>query len=73
MEDNKIPDFAIFQNSRTRQSAIWSKEAGHWIDAKESEYEPLAIIVNLIRHSPNPQEIVEELARVALRIREENS
>ena len=67
-----VPDFAIFQNSRTRQSALWTKEAGHWIDAKENEYEALAIIVNLIRHAPDPQELVEELARIALRIREES-
>ena len=25
-----VPDFAIFQNDRTRVSGVWIKEAGEW-------------------------------------------
>jgi len=65
-----VPDFAIFQNDRTRQSAIWSKEYGKWLDCRESEFAPLAIIVNLLRHSPEPQIVMEELSRIARTIKE---
>ena len=69
--EKQVPDFAIFQNSRTMQSAIWSKEYGKWIQCRSNEYAPLAIIVNLLRHSPNPQEVMEELQEVARRIKEQ--
>tara|TARA_B100001765_G_scaffold159144_1_gene103406 strand:- start:268 stop:513 length:246 start_codon:yes stop_codon:yes gene_type:complete len=64
--DKPVPDVAIFQNSRTRQSAIWVKQAGHWIDADEPEYETLAYLANHWRTCETPQEIAEELARIAL-------
>ena len=64
--DKPVPDVAIFQNSRTRQSAIWVKQAGHWIAASEPEYEALAMVANRWRVCETPQEIAEELARVAL-------
>ena len=67
----QVPDFAIFQNSRTMQSAIWSKGHGKCIQCKTSEYAPLAIIVNLLRRSPNPQEVMEELQNMARKIQEE--
>jgi hypothetical protein len=69
--EKQVPDFAIFQNSRTMQSAIWTKEHGEWIQCRTSEYAPLAVIVNLLRHSPNPQAVMEELQKVARKIKEE--
>ena len=59
------PEFAIYQNSRTRQSAIWTKEKGKWIEATDDEYEILGLLARLIRTSPNPTEIMVELAKQA--------
>ena len=69
--EKQTPDFAIFQNSRTMQSAIWTKEVGKWIQCEPREYAPLAVIVNLLRHSPNPQAVMEELQKVSHKIQEE--
>jgi len=53
------------------QSAIWTKEVGKWIQCEPREYAPLAVIVNLLRHSPNPQAVMEELQKVSHKIQEE--
>ena len=65
-----VPEFAIFQNSRLKQSAIWTKEKGKWIEAEQSEYEVLGLLARLIRTTPNPSEIVVELAKQADEIKQ---
>ena len=54
------PEFAIFQNSRTKQSAVWSAndKEGSWVDCKPEEYDTLALIAQLIRTSDNPKEVL---------------
>jgi hypothetical protein len=47
-------DFAIFQNSRTRQSAIWTKELGHWHECNKEEYPAILLIATMLRDSPDP-------------------
>ena len=60
-----VPDLLIFQNSRTRTSAIWTKEKGEWVDAEPKEYEVLGLLARLIRTTPNPSKIMVELAKQA--------
>jgi|AP95_1055475.scaffolds.fasta_scaffold107406_2 hypothetical protein len=55
------PEFAIFQNSRTKLSAIWIKGQGKWKDAPSSDYEHLRLLATLIRTDPNPVEIVKAI------------
>lgn len=57
---NKAPEFAIFQNSRTQRSAIWT--GGKWRDAPEKDYEHLRLLATLIRTDPDPVGIVKAIA-----------
>jgi|TARA_Y100000310_G_scaffold300934_1_gene336967 hypothetical protein len=57
----KVPQFAIFQNSRTRQSSIWVGQQGRWVDAQESEFEALWTLAQIIRNSKNASEVMKEL------------
>ena len=59
--ENKVPQFAIFQNSRTKQSSIWVGEQGRWVDAQESEFEALWTLAQIIRSSKNASEVMKEL------------
>ena len=62
------PDFAIFQNSKTRHSAIWTKERGEWVDATPEEYDILGLLARTLRTTPDPSEVVKMLAEEARRI-----
>ena len=55
------PCFAILQNSRTRQTHLWTKERGEWFHAGKDEYDILKGIARLIRISEHPQEILDSL------------
>lgn len=68
-----MPEFAIFQNSATKRSAIWTVERGQWVEAGKEEYEVLGLIANLLRTSPKPLQIVEVLKIEADKIRKENN
>jgi hypothetical protein len=63
MDDKPIPDFAIFQNSRTKQSALWLKEVGEWKRCDEKDYKPMSLMVNMIRNSPAPEMTLRLIAR----------
>ena len=65
------PDFAIFQNSKTRHSAIWTKERGEWVDATSEEYDILGLLARTLRTTPDPSEVVKMLAEEARRIDDE--
>ncbi len=56
---DKTPEFAIFQNSRTKTSAVWSD--GRWVDADAEEYDILALVARLLRTSEAPSEVVEQI------------
>lgn len=64
MNQEQIPDFAVFQNSRTLTSAIWTKERGEWINCNKEEYPAILVLVTLLRESPNPKETMEEIAKM---------
>ena len=59
-----IPDFAIFQNSRTKQSALWVKEVGEWRHCVQADYEPILVMASMLRHSPDPSKTLSEIAKV---------
>jgi hypothetical protein len=58
----QTPRFAILQFANTKRSHIWNGK--EWIEAEESEYEPLALMARFIRTCPNPMEVVEEIVKV---------
>jgi len=57
-----VADFAVFQNSRTLQSAIWTKELGRWHVCDKDEYPAILVVVTLLRNSPNPTKTMKEVA-----------
>ena len=59
--DAKVPEFAIFQNDKTKVSGIWTKEKGAWTEAPESDYVILGLIAKLIRTSQNPIDVIESI------------
>ena len=71
--DKKVPEFAIFQNSATHRSAIWTVERGKWIEAGKEEYGILNLLVSLIRSSDDPSTIIEMLKIEADKIHKENN
>ena len=71
--DKKVPEFAIFQNSATHRSAIWTVERGKWIEAGKEEYGVLHLLVSLIRESDDPSIIIEMLKIEANKIHEQNN
>ena len=66
---NDAPEFAIFQNSRTRRTAIWTKEHG-WEDAPNKDYEQLGLLASMLRAAPDPNKILTLLAK---QIKENNN
>jgi hypothetical protein len=56
------PDFAIFQNSRTKQTAIWTKES-KWQKCREDEYGAFRLLSSLIRNSPDPEPLMKKIIR----------
>jgi len=58
---NKVPDFAIFQDSKRYRSAIWTKEQGKWQECEPEEFAAILIMANLIRLSPNPNATMQKL------------
>jgi len=58
----KAPEFAIFQNSSTKQSAIWNGDK--WAYPPIKDYDHLRLLATLIRTDPDPVGIVKELVRV---------
>ena len=64
MDDGKneieVPQFAIFQNDRTKVSGIWTN--GKWTEAPKSDYVILGLIAKLLRTAPNPLEVIESIS-----------
>ena len=70
--DNQTPEFAIFQNSRTRQSAIWIGSRGKWVDAQEHEFEALQTLAGTLRNSDDPTIFMNQLINQMQQIKEED-
>ena len=63
MTDKEVPDFCIAQNSKTNQSAIWTKEGG-WHVCQQSEYFAVSVVADLLRNSPNVKETIKQISKV---------
>ena len=57
-EMDYVPEFAILQNSKTRETALWTKERGKWFSAGEDEYDILKGIAQLIRTSSGYSDVL---------------
>jgi len=55
------PDFAVFQNSRTLESAIWTKELGRWHECNKEEYPAILLIATMLRQSHNPTQTMNHI------------
>ena len=53
------PEFAIFQNSRTKQSGVWNGK--RWAFPPEKDFELLRILSTLIRVDPDPVGLVKAI------------
>ena len=65
----ETPEFAIFQNSRTKTSGIWNGKK--WAYPPVKDYDHLRLLATLIRTDPDPVGIVKELVRVTESNKEE--
>ena len=54
-----LPEFAIFQNSRTKQSGVWN--GTRWAYPPEKDFELLRVLASLIRTDPDPVGIVKSI------------
>ena len=54
-----LPDFAILQNDKTKQTGIWSD--GKWKDAPKEDYVILGLIAKLLRTAPNPVDVIKSI------------
>jgi hypothetical protein len=55
------PEFAIFQNSRTKQSGVWNGK--RWAYPPAKDYDHLRLLATLIRTDPNPIGIVKAITK----------
>ena len=66
--EKPIPDFAIFQNSRTRQSALWVKETGAWKKCSESDYDTVFGMATMLRKSEHSGWILQQIAQAIIEL-----
>ena len=62
--EKPTPNFAIFQNDRTRVSGIWVKEMGEWRVCPERDFDALEIVTTILRNSLNPEQALVVIAKV---------
>ena len=68
-----VPEIAILQNDKTRKSAVWSKETGKWTEFNsDEEYACLLVIVNMLRHSPNPIDTANSIIETIKKLEKDN-
>ena len=62
METNKLPYLGIYQNSRTKQTWLYSRKHGEVVKATRGEYEMLYYLARMIRSQIHePQEIIDAI------------
>ena len=62
--EKKLPDFAIFQNSRTKTSALWMKELGEWQDYSCKDYGAILVMATMLRSSTEPERTLQQITKV---------
>ena len=68
-----VPEIAILQNDKTRNSAVWSKETGKWTEFNsDEEYACLLVIVNMLRHSPHPNDTAKSIIKTIKELEKDN-
>jgi hypothetical protein len=55
------PEFAILQNSRTRETQLFTRERGEWFRTSKEDYDIISGIAQMIRISDQPTEILKGL------------
>jgi hypothetical protein len=55
------PEFAVLQNSRTRETNLFTRERGAWFRVPKEDYDILSGIAHLIRISDQPAEVLKGL------------
>ena len=55
------PEFAIYQNSRTKQSGVWNGK--RWVHAAIEDYDHLRLLAILIRTDPDPVGIMKSIMK----------
>jgi hypothetical protein len=68
--EKPVPEFAIFQNSRTRQSALWVRGVGKWRKCSESDYDAILTMANMLRKSQDAGLILEQIAQAIINLEE---
>ena len=58
-----VPEFVIFQNSRTKKSSVWNGKK--WAYPPTEDYNYVGLLARLIRTDPNPAKIARELVRAS--------
>jgi len=56
------PEFAIFQNSRTKVTGIWNGKK--WAEPPIEDYDFVRLLATLIRTDPDPVGIVKAISEV---------
>mgnify|MGYP000302738328 CR=1 FL=1 len=54
-----VPEFAIFQNSRTKKSGVWNGK--RWAEPPIQDFDYVRLLATLIRTDPNPAKIAREI------------
>ena len=54
------PEFAILQNSRTKETAIWAQ--GRWRVCPSEDYVPVALLSNVIRNAPDGVDLMKKVS-----------
>ena len=54
-----VPEFCIAQNDKTKRTMIWANDK--WTELPKSDYEIAAIIARLLRTSPEPNKVLQEI------------
>jgi|TARA_R110000824_G_scaffold354907_1_gene542018 hypothetical protein len=68
--EKPVPDFAIFQNDRTRVSSVWVKGSGEWRSCPPEDFKALEIITSIIRNSTNPEKTLVMIAKIIAKTNE---
>ena len=61
--EKELPDFAIFQNSRTKTSALWMKEIGEWQDYPRKDYGAILVMATMLRSSTEPERTLQHITK----------
>ena len=56
-----VPEFAIFQNSRTKVSGVW--DGKRWAEPPIEDYNYVRLLATLLRTDPNPAAVARGILK----------